>query len=199
MSLKTLRIRVDHLVYAGLALLLVAGGFAAWRVWGKSTREQDELDARLDSLRDNDRHRPTPRFVKPVRRGSPSEHDSRREIGEGVAVPLPPRQGDPGELDADEAVDAFQEVLAELTDAVDNDRKLSQREQWELYNRATGSFTALSVWVDPNDPTERALMEDAYQQMKSLMGELDLDRPPRHLEEHRGYNAHGRWSRPPPR
>ncbi|GEM_PF-2990079 len=195
MNLKTLRLRVDHLVYGGLALLLLVGGALGWRALRPVAEEPAELDTRLDRLRHKSGRRSSPRFLRPMRPYRSGSDEARREIGEGLPVFKPPRQIDPGDLGPEEAVDSFKEVLAELEEAVENERVLDQYSQWELYNRATGSFTVLSSWIDGSDPKERALMEDSYQQMRSLMGELELERPPR--EETRGYAAHGRWAQEP--
>ena len=62
-------------------------------------------------------------------------------------------------------------------------RALTNRPKAELYNRATGSFNALSAWTDGSNPADRALIDDAYSRMMSLMRELDLE-PPRHDPDH---------------
>ncbi|KIG18096.1 hypothetical protein DB30_01983 [Enhygromyxa salina] len=174
--LSNLKVRVDHLLIAGGGVVVLVASLLTWRAM-RPDPAQVELEEGLDRMRDNDRvaqeprARP-PRFVRPL-------HTSGRSRGEQVAIPQAPPEGDPGDLDADEAVASFKQALHDLEAALESGRKLSPREQYELYNRATGSFTALSAWADAGDPTERALMDDAYAQMKSLMRELDLQ-PPKH-------------------
>jgi hypothetical protein len=176
--LSNLKLRVDHLLIAVGGLVVVVAAVLVWQARGPDS-ERAELDQGLERIGDKDRAgqvtqpRP-PRFVRPLH--SPS-YGGARDPREQVAVPQPPPEGDPGALDADEAIASFQQVLGELETAVASGRKLSPREEAELYNRATGSFTALSAWVDGGDPTERALMDDAYAQMKSLMRELDIQPP----------------------
>jgi len=177
--LSTLKIRVDHLVFGALALALVVGGLWLWRANRVENEKQDQLDTGLERMRgrtgssarlwDDAEDK---RFVRTYHRSS-----TRIEEGEGQVVHQPPPQTDPGDLDANEAVDAYQSVLRDLEAAIDEDRILSEREQAELYNRASGSLTALSAWADPNDPADRALMNDAYLQLKSLMGELQIKPP----------------------
>jgi hypothetical protein len=178
--LSNLKLRVDHLLIGlgGLVIVVVAVMVVmAWRARGPDL-DHAELDQGLEHMRDNDRSaevtqpRP-PRFVRPLH--SSSHGGDRRDQ---VSLPQPPPEGDPGSLDADEAVASFKQVLGELETVAASGRKLSPREEAEFYNRATGSFTALSAWVDGSDPTERALMNDAYAQMKSLMRELDIQPPP---------------------
>jgi hypothetical protein len=115
----------------------------------------------------------TPRFTRGFYSGAAQEQ------GEGKSIFVAPPQSDPGELGPAEAVDSFQQVIGELEAALAHGRKLGRDERAEFYNRATGSFTALSAWVDPSDASERAMMDDAYAQMTSLMRELDI-RPPAH-------------------
>lgn len=175
--LSNLKLRVDHLLIAVGGVVILVAAILTWRSL-RPDPERAELDAGLERMRDKDRsgqtaQRRQPRFVRPLHTGG------RRAEGEQVAIPQAPPEGDPGDLDADEAIASFKQVLGELESAVENDRKLSPREESELYNRATGSFTALSAWADGGDPTERALMDDAYAQMKSLMRELDIQ-PPAH-------------------
>lgn len=175
----SLKVRVDHLLIGIFTVVVLIAGLWAWRAMDPEP-ERAELDDGLESLRDNERvpedRRVAPRFVRRGGAFSSSNHAS-NEGGEGLAIPQAPQQLDPGDLGPDEAVDQFKSVLAELESAVDDDRRLDEREQAEFYNRATGSFTALSAWADGSNPTERALMEDAYAQMKSLMRELDIQPP----------------------
>jgi hypothetical protein len=175
-----MRIRVDHLLLGFGALVLLAGSLWAWQAL-RSDPEQAELDQGLERLRAKPAvsSEKRPRFIRP--RGAFSSSQERREDPEGWVQT--PHEGDPGELDADEAVDSFKAVMAELETAVDDGRRLSKRERAELYNRATGSFNALSAWTDGSDPADRAVIEDAYARMMSLMRELDLE-PPRHDPDH---------------
>lgn len=174
-KLKTLRIRVDHLVLGvGGVVLLVAAVFG-WRAMQPDPEQQAEIEQgreRVRAKQDGAVTRP-PRFVRGVYSGAAQEQ------GEGKAVFVAPPQSDPGELGPAEAVDSFQQVIGELEAVLENGRKLSASEEAEFYNRATGSFTVLSSWVDPSDPSERAMMDDAYAQMTSLMRSLDI-RPPAH-------------------
>lgn len=154
-------------------MIVIVAALLTWRAL-RPDPERAELDEGLERLRQKDSSGPSararpPRFVRPLR--------SSARVGEQVAIPQAPPDGDPGDLDPDEAIASFKQVLGELEAAVETDRKLSPREEAELYNRATGSFTALSAWVDAGDPTDRALMDDAYAQMKSLMRELDIQPP----------------------
>lgn len=174
-KLKTLKIRVDHLLLGVGAVVVLVGALLGWRALRIKT-ERAELDEGLEQLRKKPGAKgdAPPRFVRSYH-ASASEPD---EGGEGVRVFTPPPQRDPGDLGPSEAVDNFKQVLSELEAVVDSGRVLSEREEAEFYNRATGSFTALSAWIDGADPNERALMEDAYLQMKSLMRELEIQ-PPR--------------------
>lgn len=179
-----MKVRLDRLVMAGGVVILVLAGLLTWQLLhDEAEPEVAPLDERLDSLRDKPRAaRAQPRERWPATR--PDDPVRASEIGEGVAVPKPELGSDPGELGPEEAVDTFKIVLGELEAAAASGQALTRREQWELYNRATGSFTALSAWVDVSDPKERALMEDAYRQMTSLMAELELERPPQMLGKH---------------
>jgi hypothetical protein len=172
--LKTLRIRVDHLVLgvSGVVVLVVA--VLGWRAMQPDPDQQAEIEQGLEQVRAKQGHAVArPRFVRGVYSGAAQEE------GEGKAVFHVPPQTDPGELSSSEAVDSFQQVMGELEAAVASGRKLSATQEAEFYNRATRSFTVLSSWVDPSDPSERAMMDDAYAQMLALMRELDI-RPPKH-------------------
>lgn len=176
-----LKVRVSTLILAGSALVLSVGGFVAWRkLVAEPKAERAALDEGLDELEERakrDRSK-TPRFVKSMYSGS-SDDARRSEQGEGLAVPQVANQGegDPWELGPDEAVASFQRALEDLEAALDLDRPLTRVEQDALYNRATGSFEAMSNYVDGSSPDDRALMEDAYLHMKTLMAELRLERP----------------------
>ena len=81
-----------------------------------------------------------------------------------------------GEMSPEEAMDSFRDALAALDDALEQELELSERQQYELYNQASGSFTALSRYADLRDPSEARHLEEAYAQMKQRMAALDLDR-----------------------
>lgn len=169
-----LKVRVDHLLLGIGAAVLLIGGLLSWRAL-RPEPENVELEQGLEQLRGKPA-KASPRFLRP--RGSFAEE--RPRSGEGWADPqLPSHAGDPGEPDAKQAVDDFQAVLTELEAVLDEQRRLTQRERNELYNRATGSFKALSAWTDPSDANERALIDDAYAQMMALLRELDIE-PSRH-------------------
>ena len=178
--LSSLKIRVDHLVIGAISLTLVGGGLWLWRAKRVEERQQAELDEGLERMRGRSSGSSADlwsqagdkRFVRSYHQGE------RVEQGEGIAVHVPPPQEDPGDLDADEAVQAYRSILADLENAAEEGRALSKREQAEYYNRASGSLTALSAWADPNSPEDRALMNDAYLQVKTLMRELEIE-PPR--------------------
>lgn len=177
-KLKTLRIRVDHLVLGIGGVVLVVAVVLGWRALQPDRDQQAEIEQGLERVRAKQggavaRGAMTkpPRFVRGMYSGAAPERD------EGKAVFEAPPQTDPGELDAAEAVDSFQQVIGELEAALESRRKLSKGEAAEFYNRATGSFTAMSAWVDPSDASERAMMDDAYAQMTSLMRELKIRRP----------------------
>jgi hypothetical protein len=171
------KVRVDHLLLGIGAFVLLIGSLLAWRAL-RPDPEQVELDRGLERLRDKPRanSKEPPRFIRP--RGAFSESADRQDQREGWSDSETSRAGDPNELGPEQAVDNFKDVLAELETAVENGGRLSELDQAELYNRATGSFTALSTWVDANDPSERALLDDAYSQMMGLMRQLDLEPPP---------------------
>lgn len=174
--LSNLKLRVDHLLMAVGGVVVVVAAILTWRAF-RPAPELEQLDQGLERMADKDRPGQTaqprpPRVLRPLH-----TFGGARDQREQVAVPQPPPEGDPGDLDADEAVASFRQVLGELEAVVESGRKLSPREEAELYNRATGSFTALSSWADAGDPTERALMDDAYAQMMSLMRELDIQPP----------------------
>jgi hypothetical protein len=181
-SLKTLRVRVDHLWIAAGAVFLVIGSVFAWRALAPEEVDPDvELDAGLERMRSKSHKsgssNPSPKFVRPLLHTGNAYESSDQRVGWNE--PQTPNIGDPGQLGPDEAVDEFKAVVAELEAAVEDGRRLSKREQDELYNRATGSFTALSSWVDASNSSERALMDDAYAQMMTLMRQLDF-KPPEH-------------------
>lgn len=174
-----LKVRVDHLLLAVGGLVLVIGSLLAWRAL-RPDPERAELDRGLEELRDKPSNKPrtAPRLVRPrgaFSSGSTSDSAGEREGWANVEASA----GDPGEVGPDQAVDEFKTVIAELEAAVDEGRKLGELEQAELYNRATGSLTALSAWVDGSNPRERALLDDAYTQMMGLMRQLDIQ-PPQH-------------------
>lgn len=170
-----LKVRVDHLLLAVGGLILLIGSLVAWRAL-RPDPEQAELDSGLEQLRDKPgKARAQPRFVRP--RGAFSSGSDRSEQRQGWAN-AEPTAGDPGELGPDQAVDDFKAVIAELEAAVDEGRKLSELEEAELYSRATGSFTALSAWVDGSNRREQTLLDDAYTQMMGLMRRLDIEPPP---------------------
>jgi hypothetical protein len=177
-GLKTLRIRVDHLVLGFVGAALVVGGFLGWRALSTEEDQDAKIEQGLERVRakgSSSASRATPRFARGYYSGAPAE-------GEGKVVFQPPPQFDPGEPGSAEAVDSFQQVIAELEDTLESGRKLGARERAEFYARATGSFTAMSAWVDPNEPSERAMMDDAYAQMMFLMRELKIQ-PPKHDTE----------------
>jgi hypothetical protein len=171
-----LRIRLDHLLLGLGAVVLLVGALLTWRAL-RAGPEQAELDEGLERLRNKPilRKPGGPRFIRASGGFAGSEQVAERE---GWAESELPQMGDPGDLDASEAIDTFQAVLAELEAALDEGRRLGEHERSELYNRATGSFTALSAWTDSRNPDERVLLDDAYARMMALMRELKLE-PPR--------------------
>lgn len=171
-----LKVRVDHLLLGVGAVVLLIGALLTWRAF-RPEPEQAELEQGLERLRSKTAPGSSqrPRFMRP--RGLFSSSSERPKEREGWAESQIPQAGDPGELDASEAVDSFNAVITELEAAATEGRRLSQRERAELYNRASGSFTALSAWTDGGNPSDRALMDDAYARMMSLMRELDLEPP----------------------
>lgn len=176
--LKTLRIRVDHLVFGAVGIALVVGGVITWRATRPDPDEVAEVRAGRERVRakgSSSASKRPPRFVRGYWSGAPGE-------GEAKAVFQPPPQFDPGDPGAAEAVDAFESVIAELEAALESGRRLGRRERAELYARATGSFTAMSAWVDPSEPSERAMMDDAYAQMMALLRELGIRPPKRETE-----------------
>ena len=175
--LSNLKIRVDHLVFGGLAVVLLGSGLWVWRTHGSAqTRASGEAEEQRAGAKRQagDKKGSAPRFTRGFHRSVEQE-----ERGEGIVIHRPPPQADPGDLSASEAVQAYEAIVAELEAALESERELSERERAELYNRASGSLTALSAWADPNKSDERAMVDDAYLQLKSLMRELDL-RPPKH-------------------
>ncbi|MFO7565792.1 MAG: hypothetical protein R6X02_24325 [Enhygromyxa sp.] len=171
-----LKVRLDHLLLGLGAVVLLIGALLTWRAL-RPDPAQVELDEGLERLRSKQAlHKPVrPRFIRP---GAFPTRD-RSEERQGWVEPPDPGIGDPGDLDADEAIDTFQMVLGELEAAADEGRKLNKVERAELYNRATGSFTALTAWTDSNNPDERALVDDAYARMMALMRELKIEPPQR--------------------
>lgn len=173
-----LKVRVDHLLLGVGALVLLVGSLLTWRAL-RPDPEQVELERGLEQLRAKDKRgaKQAPRFLR--MHGAFSSAEERREARTGWSESLDPQLvGDPGELGPDDAVDNFKAVIDELEALADEGRRLSRRERAELYNRATGSFTALTAWTDANDPNDRAVIDDAYARMMSLMRELELE-PPR--------------------
>jgi hypothetical protein len=173
--LTTLRIRVDHLVLGVGSVVVLVAGLLTWRALQPDADQQAEIEQGLERVRAKQGTPPTrPRFVRGFYSGAPEE-----EWGEGKLAFEPPPQKDSGDVGPAEAVDSFQQVIGELEVALASGRRLSARERGEYYNRATGSFTALSSWVDPSNPSERAMLDDSYAQMMALMRELDIQRPTR--------------------
>ncbi len=169
-----MKVRVDHLLIGVGAVILLLGSIVAWRALRPDPAEAGP-EAGLERLRDKPGGAGLPRFI---RRGDAfSSANERGERREGWVESQTAQAGDPGELGADEAVDEFQAALSELEAAVDDGRRLSEREQAELYNRATGSFTALSAWANADDPSDRAALDDAYGRMMALMRQLELEPP----------------------
>lgn len=175
-TLKSLRIRVDHLVLGVGGVVLVIAAVFGWRALRPDPEQQAEVEQGRERVRakQGDAVTQPPRFRRGFYSGA-----GKSDEGEGKAVFETPPQTDPGELGPAEAVDSFQQVIGELEAALASRRKLSKSESAEFYNRATGSFTAMSSWVDSSNPSERAMMDDAYAQMTSLMRELKI-RPPAH-------------------
>jgi hypothetical protein len=173
--LKTLRVRVDHLVLGVGSVMVLVVALLTWRSLQPDPDEQAEVEQGLERVRAKQSSAPTrtPRFARGFYSGAPQE-----DRGEGTAVFEPPPQKDPGDVGPAEAVESFEQVIGELEDALENKHRLSKNEAAEYYNRATGSFTVLSAWVDPSNPSERAMLDDAYAQMTALMRELDI-RPPK--------------------
>ncbi|MCA9696611.1 MAG: hypothetical protein KC431_03715 [Myxococcales bacterium] len=92
-----------------------------------------------------------------------------------MAVYEPPPKDDPGTPTPEDAAESVALVIADLEAAAARGGRLSERERNELYRRASGSLAAVSLWVDGGDPSQRALLEDTYQQLRSLMRELELE------------------------
>ncbi len=174
-----LRLRLDRLLYGLVAALVLVGGLWFW-TRSRDEREQRELRGDLERLELEDRQPATgrragpPRFVRPIGFGN----DPADERPPQLSIHEPPPHADPNDLDADEAVETVATVLAELEEIHESGRRLDKTERAELYNRASGSLTALSMWVDGSDPRERAALEDARSQMLDLMKRLKL-KPPR--------------------
>lgn len=174
-----LTVRVDHLLLGLGAVVLLVGSLLAWRAF-RPDPEQAELDQGLERLRSKSSPDGSqrPRFMGRRWASSPSGEREGWADSQTPQVAIDDPLGDPGALDADEAVDNFMAAMEELEAVQAEGRRLSKRERSELYNRASGSFTALSAWTDGSDPHDRALIDDAYARMMSLMRELDLQ-PPR--------------------
>lgn len=177
MALAHLRIRVSHLLLALGGVVLLIAAVLGVRAWRSESAHEQQVNEGLESLREQPRpgaQRP-PRFMRGHHFKPKPEADN---IGEGVAMFEPPPIADPGDLGPAEAAASFEAVLGELQQLADDERRLSKQERAELYNRATGSFTAMSAWVDPSDANEQAMMNDAHAQMLVLMRELDIEPPP---------------------
>ncbi|MFV8750405.1 hypothetical protein ACNOYE_07625 [Nannocystaceae bacterium ST9] len=177
-----MKVRVIHLIYATAGLGAI--GLGVWLTRAQQERrEEQEFEQGLAELRSDARgrerkaDRDRPMFFRPVGRFAARDEEVAREL-----VFTPPPGGDPGELDAQESIDAFTEVIDELEQALEDDRKLDAEESAEFYNRANGSFKAMSAWIDASNPRERALLEDAHTQMLDLMRRLDIRPPPRQLD-----------------
>jgi hypothetical protein len=151
---------------------------AAWLWQAREERKDErELDEGLADLRKDARGRDRAKFVRVAeKRAKDHEEFARHQVFQ------PPAGTDPGELDAVEAVDAFTGVMDELELAIEEERVLSEAESAELYERATGSFKAMSAWVDGGDPRERRLLEDSHQRMLDLMRKLDIRPPERQID-----------------
>jgi hypothetical protein len=173
-----MKVRVIHLIYGLVGVTALVGGLWLWHLQGER-RDEQELDEGLAELgqeaRGRERDRPV--FLRQVGRHAGTREEVAREN-----VFMPPPGGDPGELDAQEAIDAFTGVMDELEQIVEDERELDDQESAEYYNRATGSFKAMSAWIDGSDPRERALLDDAHKQMLDLMRRLDIRPPARELD-----------------
>jgi hypothetical protein len=171
-----MKVRVLHLIYGLAGVTAVVGGLWLWRTLDERESER-ELDDGLAELRQDARGRERPVFLRPLgRQASTREEIARDHVFE------PPGGTDPGELDAAEAIDAFTGVMNELEQAVDEERVLGETESAEYYERATGSFKAMSAWADGSNASERALLEDAHQRMLDLMRRLDIRPPAREVD-----------------
>lgn len=173
-----MKVRVLHLLYGLAGATAIVVGVWLWRAHEERQVEQ-ALDQGLTQLRNDARGREhdrtlfgPPTFTRPIGRYAANHEEAARELAFA-----PPDGSDPGELDAVEAVDAFAGVMDELEQALEDERKLGADESAEFYNRATGSFKAMSAWIDGSDPRERALLEDAHTRMLDLMRRLEI-RPP---------------------
>lgn len=176
-----MKVRVVHLIYGFAGVTALVAGVWLWQGHEEQKAEQAEreLDEGLAELGKGKqaRGRERPDFLRPVGR-----HAATREQVARDQVFEPPSGSDPGELDAVEAVDAFTGVMDELEQAVEDERVLGEAESAEFYERANGSFKAMSAWVDGADPRERALLEDSHQRMLDLMRKLDIRPPARQLD-----------------
>jgi hypothetical protein len=173
-----MKVRVLHLIYglAGATALVV--GVWLWRAHEQRQAEQ-ALDQGLTELRHDARDREHDRtiFTRPIDRYAANHEETARELAFA-----PPDGRDPGELDAVESVDAFAGVMDELEQALEDERTFDAEESAEYYNRANGSFKAMSAWIDGSDPRERAVLEDAHTRMLDLMRRLDIRPPARELD-----------------
>lgn len=170
-----MRIQHRHLAlgFAGAAALAFV--VWAWRSAAERERERN-LDRELSALHEDTatrRRQPPPLMRRQLER---SEENAR------AAVFAPPAGGDPLEPSAQEAIEAFDGVIDELEQALDEERKLSPVERDEYYERATGSFKAMSAWIDGSSASERRLLEDSHKQMMDLMRRLDIQPSEREID-----------------
>ena len=112
-----LKVRLDRLLLGVGALVLLVGALLAWQAL-RPDPEQAELDRGLEQLRAKPGARTydRPRFIR--QRGNFSGASERSDAREGWAESQTPQAGDPGDLDAVEAIDTFQAVIDELEAAV---------------------------------------------------------------------------------
>jgi hypothetical protein len=144
-----------------------------------STADELELpeaagdEQRRERLRTN---ATTRKFIRPLigaRMRLESAHEARSEQED--YVPPPPT---PGEISADEALTAFNLALDAMDEALENGRP-SRRHKRELHAQVTNAFTALSTHLDGRDPEQRAVLEQAHQEMKVRMKSLKMTVPKR--------------------
>lgn len=120
--------------------------------------------------------RTTARFIRPLmkrRSNLGSEYDAREH--EQPVAPPPPTVG---EISADDALVGFNGALDAMDEALEAGRTGRKRKR-ELYSQATMAFTALSVHLDGRDPEQRAVLEEAYFEMKQRMKALKMKVPKR--------------------